>query len=101
MIFFLSKLEAYGIKDSTYKFFPSYLNIHTQKCVVNGSISESKSIAFGISQGDNFRPASYLSCISGNNVDIIEQKLNHYLIIVSNWLVANKLTLTNPKQNLW
>ena len=53
----LSKFEAYGIKDSTYNFFKSYLNIRTQKCVVNGSISESKSLAFGIPPRDNFRPA--------------------------------------------
>ena len=34
---------------------------------------------------------------AGNNVDIIEQKLNQDLISVSNWLVANKLTLNKSK----
>ena len=111
----VSKLEAYGIKDSTYNFFKSYLNIRTQKCVVNGSISESKSLAFGIPQGtilgpllfilyinelpnclENSEPQMYADdthlTFAGNNVDIIEQKLNQDLISVSNWLVANKLT---------
>ena len=36
---------------------------------------------------------------AGNNVDIIEQKLNQDLISVSNWLVANKLTLNKSKTN--
>ena len=116
----LSKLEAYGIKDSTYSFFKSYLNIRTQKCVVNGSISESKSLAFGIPQGtilgpllfilyindlpnclENSEPQMYADdthlTFAGNNVDIIEQKLNQDLISVSNWLVANKLTLNKSK----
>ena len=34
---------------------------------------------------------------AGNNVDIIEQKLNQDLIIVSNWFVSNKLTLNKSK----
>ena len=34
---------------------------------------------------------------AGNNVDIIEQKLNQDLISVSNWLVANKPTLNKSK----
>ena len=34
---------------------------------------------------------------AGNNVDIIDQKLNQDLIIVSNWFVANKLTLNKSK----
>ena len=116
----LSKLEAYGIKDSTYNFFKSYLNIRTQKCVLNGSISESKSLAFGIPQGtilgpllfilyindlpnclENSEPQMYADdthlTFAGNNVDIIEQKLNQDLIGVSNWLVANKLTLNKSK----
>ena len=115
----LSKLEACGIKDSTFKFFKSYLNIRTQKCVVNGSISESKSLAFGIPQGtilgpllfifffndlpnclENSEPQMYaddVDAFAGNNVDIIEQKLNQDLISVSNWLVANKLTLNKSK----
>ena len=116
----LSKLEAYGIKDSTYNFFKSYLNIRTQKCVVNGSISESKSLAFGIPQGtilgpllfilyinnlpnclENSEPQMYADdthlTFAGNNVDIIEQKLNQDLISVKNWLVANKLTLNKSK----
>ena len=91
----LSKLEAGGIKDSTFKFFKSYLNIRTQKCVVNGSISESKSLAFGNPQGTILGPLLFISYINdlpnclensepqiyadathltfaGNNVDIIK-----------------------------
>ena len=113
----LLKLQAYGIKNSTYNFSKSCLN---QKCVVNGSISESKSLAFGIPQGAILGPLLFIlyindlpNCLknsepqmyaddthqtfAGNNVDIIEQKLNQDLISVSNWLVANKLTLNKSK----
>ena len=92
----------------------------SQKCVVNGSISKSKSLALGIPQGtilgpllfilyindlpncpENSEPQMYADdthlTFAGNNVDIIEQKLNQDLISVSNWLVANKLTLNKSK----
>ena len=52
----LSKLEAYGVSGSPYKWFESYLFSPTQKCFVNGSLSGSKSPFFGIPQGTNSRP---------------------------------------------
>ena len=45
----LSRLEVYG---------------RTQKCVVNGSISESKSLAFGIPQGTILGPLLFILYIN-------------------------------------
>ena len=36
----LSKLHLYGTSGVTHKCFPSYLDNHTQKCLVDGSLSE-------------------------------------------------------------
>ena len=36
----LSKLHLYGISGVTNKCFSSYLDNHTQKCFVNGSLSD-------------------------------------------------------------
>ena len=36
----LSKLHFYGISGVTNKCFSSYLDNHTQKCFVNGSLSD-------------------------------------------------------------
>ena len=36
----LSKLHLYGITGVSHKWFSSYLDSRTQKCIVNGSLSE-------------------------------------------------------------
>ena len=38
----LSKLEAYGVSGSPYKWFETYLFSRTQRCFVNGSLSGNK-----------------------------------------------------------
>ena len=43
----LGKLSLYGIQESAYDWFKSYLNNRTQKCVVNGSLSKVCSLGFG------------------------------------------------------
>ena len=47
----LSKLSLYGIQESTYDWFKSYLNNRTQKCVVNSSLSKVCSLSCGVPQG--------------------------------------------------
>ena len=46
----LSKLSLYGIQESAYDWFKSYLNSRTQKCVVNGSLSKVCSLGCGVPQ---------------------------------------------------
>ena len=93
------KLKAYGIKGSTLHLFQLYLFSRTQKCIVHGSIAESKSLASDIPQGTILCPLLFIlytnelpKCLyhsepqmyaddthltfAGNNLDIIEQKLN-------------------------
>ena len=116
----LSKLEAYGVSGSAYKWFESYLFSSTQICFVNGSLSGSKSLSFGIPQGTILGPLLFIlyindlpNCLefsvpqmyaddthltfAGREPDLIERNLNHDLSNISDWLVANKLTLNKSK----
>ena len=116
----LSKLEACGVKGSEHAWFKSYLNLRTQKCFVNGSLSDSKSLAFGIPQGTILGPLLFIiyindlpNCLefsvpqmyaddtnltfAANDPYTIESKLNQDLAKVSDWLIANKLTLNISK----
>ena len=46
-----SKLHLYGLTGVSHKLFSSYLDNRTQKCVVNGSLSECCTLKCGIPQG--------------------------------------------------
>ena len=52
----LGKLSLYGIQESAYDWFKSYLNNRTQKCVVNGSLSKVFSLGYGVPQGTILGP---------------------------------------------
>ena len=56
----LPKLSLYGIQESAYDWFKSYLNNRTQKCVVNGSLSKICSLGCGGPSGNYPRPSSIL-----------------------------------------
>ncbi|CAB3979722.1 Hypothetical predicted protein [Paramuricea clavata] len=96
----LSKLELYGIRGHSLDWFRSYFTNRKQ--------------------GSNLRPFLFLlyinylpNCLettkarlfaddttlsaTGSTVDEIETKLNHDLVNVDQWLVANKLTLNEGK----
>ena len=47
----LSKLHLYGITGVSHKWFSSCLDSRTQKCIVNGSLSECWTLKWGILQG--------------------------------------------------
>ena len=52
----LSKLHLYSISGVTHKCFSSYLDNHTQKCLVNGSLSECCTVKCGFPQGKILGP---------------------------------------------
>ena len=113
----LSKLKAYGVKNTSYTWFKSYLNSRKQKCFVNGSLSDSQHLRH--STGYNPRSSSIytlykrFACLSNsqprmyaddmhltfgsNDITHLEQGLNEDLAKVNEWLVTNKLTLNKSK----
>ena len=116
----LSKLNLYGITDVTQKWFSSYLDNRTQKCVVNGSLSEYCTLKCGILQGTILGPLLFLlyindlpNCLShsvprmyaddtyltysNSNVHSIQSSLNGNLVNINRWLIANRLILNMTK----
>ena len=116
----LSKLELYGIRGTSLKWFRSYLSNRKQICSINGKQSDVNDLKCGVPQGSNLGPFLFLlyindlpRClqttkarlfaddttlsISASTVDEIESKLNHDLLNVNEWLIANKLTLNETK----
>ena len=115
----LSKLNYYGIHGKSFKWFQSYLENRTQKCSVNGSLSNSYTLKCGVPQGTILGPLLFLlyindlpNCLSnkprmyaddthltyaGSNLENVQFCLNEDLANVFNWLQANKLTLNMTK----
>ena len=111
----LSKLRLYGVTGVSHKLFSSYLDNHTQKCVVNGSLSECCILKCGIPQGTIFGPLLFLLCrndlpnclshsvlrmytddthltYSNGNIHSVQSSLNEDLLNINRWLTENKLT---------
>ena len=116
----LSKLEIYGISGTTHEWFKSYLHNRTQRCSVNGFLSDATSLTCGIPQGTILGPLLFIiyindlpNCLANavprmyaddthltfasNSNENIECKLNQDLTSVSDWLGANRLTLNKSK----
>ena len=116
----LSKLSYYGIHGKSLKWFQSYLENRTQKCSVNGSLSNSCSLTCGVPQGTILGPLLLLlyindlpNCLTNcksrmyaddthltyasSNLENVQFCLNEDLANVFDWLQANKLTLNMTK----
>ena len=121
-----TKLEKYGIRGQSLKWFESYLNNRTMrvKCITSdtGTISYSvwKSLEYGAPQGsclgplifliftnDLYRHLQFTGCIlfaddmmlymTHNNQKYLEWCLEHDLSMLADWFKANKLTLNVAK----
>ena len=116
----IKKLEFYGIKNNTLRWFISYLSHRKQVCKVGMSVSNSENIKTGVPQGSNLGPLLFLlyindlpKCldssvpalfaddtnltISGATATEIQDNLEIELNKVHMWLLANKLTLNAKK----
>ena len=116
----LGKLSLYGIQESAYDWFKSYLNNRTQKCVVNGSLSKVCSLGCVVPQGTILGPLLFFiyindlpNCLSfcqsrmyaddthityaSADLHSMQSSLNHDLSNIHKWLLYNKLTLNSTK----
>ena len=116
----LSKLKAYGVGSNSANWFKSYLNNRTQKCFVNGSLSDSQPLTCGIPQGTILRLLLFmfyindlLNCLvnshlriyaddthltfASNDVAYLEENINDDLTKITEWLSATILTLNKSK----
>ncbi len=116
----LSKLELYGIKGTSLKWFESYVSGRSQICSVNSKMSAVRQIKCGIPQGSNLGPILFLlyindlpNCLETTKANLfaddtslscegfspyeIETKLNKDIENVHRWLTANKLSLNMKK----
>ena len=116
----LSKLDHYGIRDTEYNWFKSYLSERYQVTLVNDIQSEEHAEeSFGVPQGSVLGPLFFLcyiydlkdsiQCVSHLYADdtvllcaspdaiLLNSELNEELVKVTEWLASNKLTLNTKK----
>ena len=116
----LKKLEMYGLGDSALALLRNYLTDRTQKCQLQGMLSEQRTITCGIPQGSILGSLLFTlyindlpNCLkhttprmfaddtsltaAGETLGEVERRVNEDLSNVHNWLSANRLNLNIAK----
>ena len=116
----LSKLELYGITGSALSMIRSYLSDRNKKCQLGDLMSTERRVTCGIPQGSILGPLFFLvyindlpEClnqatprlfaddtnltVAGESIQEIELNMNSDLACISEWLLANKLSLNVTK----
>ena len=116
----LSKIDKYHVTNTSQEWFQSYLSNRTQRCYINGSLSDALVLARGVPQGSILGPILFLLYINdlpigipNSNVDIyaddtticetnsdpllIQRGLQDSLDRTSSWLSLNKMVPNTKK----
>lgn len=116
----IRKLRSYGVDGDALRWFNSYLSNRSQKCSVNGRLSNASKISCGVPQGSIIGPLLFLvyindlpNClcnasaklfaddtnisVSARSLGELEPEINSELRNLNCWLKTNKLSLNIAK----
>lgn len=116
----LAKLDYYGVRNESNKWFSSYLEFRKQYVSYGGSNSDLFEIRYGVPQGSIMGPLLFLlyindivrasqilkfilfaddsnSYISHSDIKLLLSLINQELDKVRTWIISNKLTLNRVK----